>query len=266
MKAYLLDGSTVRRLGERWGVHGATAWRRIQRSIPRNVEVGTVVCFRLPKVMPVILLDAKHFKIRKSTFTLYVAFDPAHRKPLAWLLLPRSERREGYEQILSVFRLKGFKIEATVSDNDQSIRCSIDDWFPSAVQQKCAFHVLKKAFMKLSGRRLIQTEYGRKLWKAIRKIVLEYDDEKKARAYFLKAAKKYPRHAGAWRVIERNLESVYRFTERRDLRIPRTSNRIENFMGVLEQRLKSFRSSKCPKSLLNILSQFIKIKYKSPTN
>jgi transposase-like protein len=157
-------------------------------------------------------------------------------------------------------------IEAVVSDGDHSIRSSVHDWFSQAVHQQCAFHVLAHAFRKINGRRLIQTTYGKQLWDVIRKIVLGYQDEKKARAYFSRIRRKYSKYPKAWGVIERGLPGVYQFTKRRDMSIPRTSNQIENFMGVLEQRLKLLRSSKNPTSLAKIISAYIKIKYRSPTN
>ena len=243
-----------------------TAWRRIQRTIRSDVDIETLVLFQLPKQIPILLLDAKHFAIRKQAYTLYVGFDAIRKKPVAWTLLPHHEMRTGYDRILQALRHEKMNIQAVVSDNDQSIKSSVNDWFPNAVQQKCAFHVLQKTFLKLNGRRLIQTQYGKRLWQIIRKITLEYDDGKKARAYFLKIKKKYPDHFKAWNIIDRNLASIYQFTKRRDLPIPRTSNQIENFMGVIEQRLKTFRSSKNPNSLIKILSAFIKIKYKLPTN
>jgi transposase-like protein len=242
-----------------------TAWRRIQRTAHKDVDIGVVVVFQLPQELPILLLDAKHFKIRKEAYTLYVGFDTQRSKPVCWILLPCHEIRDGYDRILQVFRTKKLCIEAVVSDNDQSIRASVADWYPSAVQQKCAFHVLKKAFGKLNGRRLIQTAYGRRLWDIIRKIVLGYDDVRKARAYFQKIQKKYPQYQKTWNVIERNLDTVYQFTLRSDLPIPRTSNQIENFMGVIEQRLKTFRSSKNANALIKIITAFIRIKYKIPT-
>lgn len=255
----------MRRLGERWHVGYVTAWRRVQRTLNENVAADTLIVFHLPKTLPILLLDAKYFSIRKQAYTLYVGFDALRGRPVLWALLPHHENRDGYDHILHLLRSKMIKVEAVVSDNDRSIRSSVHDWFPQAVQQKCAFHVLKKAFCALNGRRLIQTAYGKRFWAIIRKIVLEYEEETKARAYLLKIKRKYPDYPKVWKVVERNLEDVYQFEKRRDLPIPRTSNQIENFMGVLEQRLKTFRSAKNPASLAKIISAFIKIKYKTPT-
>lgn len=265
LEAYLLDGSTVRRLGDRWNVSGSTAWRRIQRTLNKDVEVDVLMIARPFQKTNIIIVDAKHFAVRRKKYALYVSLNAYNGKPIAWMLKKGSECRDGYDAILSMMRQRQMNIEATVSDNDQSIRSSINDWYPKAVQQKCAFHVLKKAFLKLDGRRLIQTEYGRKIWGIIRHTALEYEDFVKAKAYLLKMKKKYPIHEKAWKVLEQNLKSIYQFELRRDLEIPRTSNKIENFMGVIEQRVKTFRSFKNADSLIKIVSAFIRIKYKTST-
>jgi transposase-like protein len=242
-----------------------TVWRRIQRSVSKKLELGTVICFELPQSLPIVLLDAKYFCIRKQPHTLYVAFDPIRAKPVAWVLLPRNEIRDGYEAILKVLRLRKLNVEAVVSDWHHSIRAAVAMIFPQAVHQRCAAHALQEVFRKANGRKLCAREAGRKIWKVFRKIALGYDNEKDARWYFERMRKKHTAQEKGFRALEKSLHGIYQFTKRRDLHIPRTSNYIENFMGVLEQRLKSFRSVKCPKALLNILSQFIKIKYKSPT-
>ena len=242
-----------------------TAWRRIQKTLDARVNVGILVVGKLPKDICIILLDAKHFKIRKSAYTLYVSLDAVTSRPLAFILLPGSECRDGYDRILRYFRAISSTIEAVVSDADQSIKASIQEYYPHAIHQRCAFHVLKKAFLKFNGRRLIQTEYGRKLWKIVRKIVLEYEDLGRAKKYFSRVRTKYPQYSKVWNIIERNLATVYEFTRRRDLPIPRTSNQIENFMGRIEQRLKLFRTAKNASSLIRIITHLIKLKYKTPT-
>lgn len=242
-----------------------TAWRRIQRTLNTKVDIDTLIVFKIPQKISIILLDAKHLMIRKVPYTLYVSFDVATSKPLSLILLQGHECKDEYDHLLRFFRLKLLNIEAVVSDADQSIKSSLHEYFPNCIHQKCAFHLLAKAFRKLNGRRLIQTEYGKKLWKIIRKIVLEYEEEKKARKYFFKIKTKYPQYPLVWKIIERNINGVYQFTKRKDLSIPRTSNQIENFMGRIEQRLKVFRTSKNATSLIRIIVQLIKFKYKSPT-
>jgi transposase-like protein len=230
-----------------------------------RIAVGMLLSRQeLPKTN-IILIDAKHFVIRKRAHSLYVCLDALTSEPMAWMLLERYELREGYDRILSHLKSKKLNIEAVISDGAPSIKSSITEWYPEAIQQKCAFHILMHAFRQINGRRVIKTEYGRKVWKMIRKIALEYREEWRAKTYLHRMKKKYPDYQKTWRILERNLPDLYQFTKRPDLPIPRTSNQIENFMGVLEQRLKTSRSFKNPDSLIKIISAFIKLKYKSPT-
>ncbi|MFA6295609.1 MAG: transposase [Candidatus Paceibacterota bacterium] len=242
-----------------------TVWRRIQRSVSRKLDLGTVICFELPRSLPIVLLDAKYFLIRRQAHTLYVAFDPIRAKPVAWVLLPKNEIREGYEMILEVLKLRKLPTEAIVSDWHTSIRGAVALIFPQAVHQRCAAHALQEVFRKVNGRKLCARETGRDIWKVFRQIAIGFDNENDARRYLERMRKKLVAQEKGFQALDKSLHGIYEFTRREDLNIPRTSNYIENFMGVLEQRLKTFRSVKCPKSLLNILSQFIKIKYKSPT-
>jgi len=238
-----------------------TAWRRVQNTVRKEVEVGTVIGYQLPKKLSIVLLDAKHFKIRREPYTLYVAFDPERKKPLCWLLLPRNEMREGYEQILHLFRFKRYNIEAFVTDWHTTIVGTVKDWHPKAVHQRCAAHLLQEVFRKIGGRRLYATEYGKELWKIFRKGAIGFEKQGEARRYLNRMKLHYPERTKGFEVLEKGLDGIYQFTKRKDLLIPRTSNAIENFMGVLEQRLKTFRSAKSPEALIKIISQLIKFKY-----
>ena len=81
----------------------------------------------------------------------------------------------------------------------------------------------------------------------------------------LRVKKKYPAYTRAWRCLEKSLPDLYQFEKDTSLPLPRTSNRIENFMGVLEQRLKTFRGIKTPETLIRIVTSFIVIKGKKST-
>ena len=261
----MLDGSTVRRLGDRWGVSPMTAWRRIERTLPKEIEVGTVVARRDLKSLSLILLDAKHFRVYRKKYTLYVAFDFLACRPCAWVLLEASEKREGYDVLLVEIHASRARILAVISDWHHTIRASVSDWFPDAVHQRCAAHLLQDIFRKICGKRLLATPRGKVVWKKVRKVVLEYDNIKPAQRYLGIIRKLYPEYTLAWNACERGLRGIYEWTKRRDLPIPRTSNKIENFMGVLEQRLKSMRTSKSATMLIRIVTAYIKVKYKRPT-
>ena len=265
LASYLLDGSTYRRLSERWGVGYMTAWRRVERTLDASVDVDIVIASKDMSDVSILLLDAKHFRIHKNKYTLYVSAEALSGRPLAWILLSYSEKRIGYDRLLEVIHTENTPVQAIVSDWHHTIRASVREWYPRVVHQRCAFHALQEVFRTICGKRLIPTPKGKLLWKRVRKIALQCESQKEALVCFRRLQKTYPEHQKAWRKYERALPGIYEWTKRRDLLIPRTSNRIENLMGVIEQRFKSMRTMKNPSQLIKMISAFLKIKYKRPT-
>lgn len=242
-----------------------TAWRRIERTLDASIDVDIVIASKNMKGTSIILLDAKHFRIHKNKYALYVCVEALSGRPLAWILLPHSEKRIGYDRLLEVIHLHNPHIQAVVSDWHHTIRASVREWYPRAIHQRCAFHVLSEVFRKICGKRLITTPLGRVLWNKIRKVALQCEDEKEAMRYFKRLRKAYPHHEKAWKKYEAGIPGIYEWTKRRDILIPRTSNRIENLMGVIEQRFKSMRTMKNATQLIKMISAYLKIKYKRPT-
>lgn len=213
---------------------GATAWRRIQRTERDDVRTGTLMVFRMPSRVRVLMLDGKHFVIRKEPFTLYVAFDAERAMPLAWIFLPRYELRDGYDRILRHLTRRTSGMAGVVSDWGTGVRASVTDHLPQAVHQHCAFHVLADVLRKLGGRRFLQSEYGKALWKKVRHIGIGCATFPEARRRLRNLKPRYPEHARAWNVLDRHLPGIYQFEKHPPLKHYRTSNRMENFMGVLE--------------------------------
>lgn len=260
-----MDGSSLRRLGERWRVSHMTAWRRIQKTCVSNIAVGKLIVLAKPPYSRIILLDAKHFQIQKRPHTLYVGFDYLERKPICWMLLPRYELREGYDRVFAFLNRQNSDIEAIISDGHNGLAASIQDHYPFSIHQRCAAHVLQDVYRKLGGRWFLATGYGKEIWPVMKNIALGFDNEIKAREYLLREKRKYPQYRRAFFVLEKSLSGIYQFTKRPNLPIPRTSNLIENFMGHLEHRLKTFRGVKTPNSLIKIITSLIGLKYKRPT-
>lgn len=211
------------------------------------------------------MLDVKHFRIQRATYSLYVAIDGLSSRPLTWVLLPRHELREGYDIILKHLRAQRLNIQAVISDWHHGILASVHDWYPRAIHQRCAAHVLMAAFRKSGGKRFFMTGRGKEIWPIFKRIALGFKREQLARMYLGKMRKKYPLCYRGFKVLEKSLSDIYQFQKSSRLSIPRTSNRIENFMGVLEQRLKTFRGTKNPETTIRIITSYILIKYKRPT-
>lgn len=211
------------------------------------------------------MLDGKHFMIRKRPFTLYVTFDAERKIPVAWIFLPRYELRDGYDRLLARIVRENAVVAGIVSDGGTGIRASVHDHFPNVIHQHCAFHILADILRKLGGRRFIRTDYGKGLWQRVRRVGIECDTLAKARQALGALKRTHPHYVRAWNALDRQLPSIYEFTKEPLLEKFRTSNRMENFMGVLEQRLKSFRTMKTPDTCIKIISSFIAAKYKFAT-
>ena len=243
-----------------------TAWRRIQRTQDKRVTIEKLICLNSNEPLTILMLDVKHFRIHRKPYSLYVSLNGMTGRPLAWTLLPRNELRDGYDIILRHLRSKKFNIKAVVSDWHKGILASVHDYYPKAIHQRCAAHVLMAAFRKMGGKKFLMTGWGQELWPVFKRIALEFKYEYLARMYLGRMSKKYPRYYRGFKVLEKSLNDIYQFQKKPYLNIPRTSNRIENFMGVLEQRLKTFRGTKNPETTIRIITSYILVKHKRPTN
>ena len=243
-----------------------TAWNRIQRTQDLRVDVGKLIVLSASEKTVILMLDVKHFRVQRRPHSLYVAINGLTGKPIAWIFLPRYELRDGYDVILRQLRAEKHRIKAVISDWHRGIVNSVKDHYPDAVHQRCAAHVLMAAFRKLGGKKFLMTGWGHELWPVFKRIGLGFNNKSSARMYLGKMKKKHPRYYRGFKVLEKCLNDIYQFEQRPDLNIPRTSNKIENLMGVLEQRLKTFRGTKTPKTTIRIITSYILIKYKRPTN
>lgn len=229
-----------------------TAWNRIQRTQDPRVDVAKLITLSDLKKTIILMLDGKHFRIHRKVYTLYVGLDGVTSKPLAWTLLPGYELKDGYDVILRHLKSKKYRIKAVISDWHIGLMFSVSEYYPRAIHQRCAAHVLMEAFRKLGGKRFLMTGLGGEIWPVMKRIALGFKHQKYARMYLGKMEKKHPRYVRAFRILKKSLSDIYQFEKRPELNIPRTSNKIENFMGVLEQRLKIFRGTKTPKTTIKI--------------
>ena len=179
--------------------------------------------------------------------------------------MPRYELRRGYDRILTHLKSQNSPIDAIISDGGKGLEASVKGYYPFIVHQRCAAHVLQDVYRKLGGRWFLATGYGKEIWPIMRKIALGFDNEIEAGEYLKIMKKKYSQYHRAFFVLKKNLSGIYQFTKKPNLPIPRTSNLIENFMGQLEQRLKTFRGVKTPDSLIKIITNLIILKHKKPT-
>ena len=242
-----------------------TAYRRIQRTQSNRVKIKWLIIFPKATKSFKIYLDAKHFVIGKKPYTFYLALDVDSKLPIACILLPRYELREGYDCILKYLLSKNCQIKAIISDGHKGLFSSVADYYPNAIHQRCAAHVLQEVYRKLGGRRFTKTIIAKQIWPIMKKIALGFDNYFSAKMYLGKMKKKYPHYKKAFAVFDNQLKYIYQFENSKRLNIPRTSNQIENFMGFLQQGLKTMRGTKTPNNTIRILCSLIAIKFKKPT-
>lgn len=211
----------------------------------------------IPRTL-VVILDAKHRRCSKKPFTLYVAQDAGTGHPLCWILLPRRETRQGYDHLL-VFLKKHTVLKGIVSDWHRSIRASVHDHAPRVPHQRCAAHVLQEAGRKL-GTYAFRTSRGREFWKIIRYVGLQCQTLQEAEQGQRKIERQLSlfsdREQKALHIVFEALPDIYVFMAH-PRSIPRTSNRIENLMGQLEARLKTFRGSVHPEKTLSVCTEIL---------
>jgi transposase-like protein len=227
-----------------------------------KISVGTLVTYPVAVTSTMILLDGKHFRIAKRPHTLYVAQDAITGAPFAWVLLARYELRGGYDQILDWLRSNGLVVEAVVSDSHKGLAASVADYYPGAVHQRCSAHVLRTVLSRLGGRWFLGLSDRREFWKEITYIVLGCASYAEAVDHLAWINERVPTHLHdkwlkALSVLEMNLPNLYKFTQRPDLAIPRTSNRMEALMGSLQQRLKTCRGFENPETLTTLVSSLL---------
>lgn len=257
----------MRRLGERWKVSHMTVWLRLQRSHLQTVKVGNLIVLgKNHKLTPILLLDAKHLVVGKQVYTFYLALDELIGKPRCWLMLPRYELQAGYDKILKYFKDQNINIYAIISDAHKGLTASVKDYYPDAIHQYCAAHLLQEVYRKFQkGKYFATTQLGKELWPKVRKVALGFNDLNSAYDYLQILKIDYPNFSESWSILERRLSSIYQFSKAPKMGIPRTSNLIENFMGRIEQCLKTRRGFKSPESLINVITTLILLKTKRPT-
>jgi transposase-like protein len=238
----------------------------VQHSINANVQPGVLIVRSLPCSITALLLDGKHLKIKGEPYTLYVAFDGIRKKPLCWILLSRHELRAGYDRILRHFRAHNISVFGVTSDWHRGILAALADHYPNSIHQRCAVHVLQDVMRKLGGQRFCNSIGGTHLWPYVVKVALRYTTLHAAQSRLGTLSIQYPQYRKAWRLLGDTFPGIYRFMKDDMKVIPRHSNSIENFMGQLEQRLKTMKGMKSPEAAIKILTTLILLKEKRSTN
>lgn len=245
--AYTKDRSTYARLGERWNVDRSTAWRRVQHALEKKQRLLERTKQSLKKCDGVLILDGKWIRIRGELYTCFVAWDRGFKRPIHFLLKPGGEREPWYWKLLVDLEHLGYTPKAFISDGIASLKESLADRYPDLPHQRCTVHVFLAARAKVIGGGK-GDERSDEFVKQLQDIL--WSRTLKAAQYKLQILWERKRLLRGEREALKRIRSalpgcfVCRDRRWRHLRLPRSSNAIENVIGNIEARLKTRRGAK----------------------
>ncbi len=257
---YVLDRSTYKRLGERWKVDCTTAYRRVQRALVRRESLLDRTWRNLRSCDGVLVVDGKWINIQGKLHTCFVAWDRGFRRPIHFLLREGGEKELWYWKLLLELEKIGYAPKAFVSDGVLSFKELVSDRYPDLPHQRCTVHVFLAARSKVArGKRV--NERTNLFVELMRHILwsrtLKEAERRFAQVWRVDELKSHER--AALRLIWSALSECFvcRDSRWRHLRLPRSSNAIENVIGQAEARLKTRRGNKSLKAAESLLNELL---------
>lgn len=245
--AYTKDRSTYRRLGVRWGVSHTTAIRRVQRALEQHKALLTRTKHLLPLCDGICILDGKHIRIQGKLYLLFVAWDRGLGQPIHFQLKEGGEKELWYWKMLTDLKRIGYVPKGFVSDGILTLKEYLHEAFEDLPHQRCTVHVFLAARGKVSGGRktterteefiecLRQILWSNTLTDAKRRFRKVWNNDQLTRTELLALDLIWPALPECF--VCRDLRWLH-------LKLPRSSNAIENVMGQVEARLKTTRGMK----------------------
>lgn len=256
---YVLDRSTYERLGARWRVHRSTAYRRVQRALQKRRQLLERTKHHLNECDGVLILDGKWIRIHGKLFTCFVAWDRGFKRPIHFLLKEGGERDLWYWRLLVDLERLGYKPKAFVSDGILSLKELLVERYPNLPHQRCTVHVFLAARAKaLSGK---PDNRGRNFVELLRQILwsrtLKEARRRLQKLWYVKELLQRERAALKWLWPILPDCFICRDNKFRHLKLPRSSNGIENVIGHIEARLKTRRGSKNPEAANCLINELL---------
>lgn len=247
LDAYTKDRSTYKRLGERWNVNRSTAYRRVQQALIKKDSLLERTRCHLKECDGVLILDGKWIYIKGKLHTCFVAWDRGFKKPIHFLLKKGGEKELWYWRLLVDLERLGYKPKAFISDGIMSLKESLDDRYPNLPHQRCTVHVFLSARAKVIGGG--KADDRSKDFIELLRIILWSQTLEEARIRIQKIwglKYLYRGEREALKFIWPTLPDCFVCCDMRwkYLRLPRSSNAIENVIGQIEARLKTMRGTK----------------------
>lgn len=244
---YVKDRSTYKRLGERWRVHRVTAYRRVQKALQKRYSLLERTKRHLDECDGILVLDGKWLRIRGKRYTCFVAWDRGYGKPIHFLLREGTEKEVWYWRLLVDLERLGYKPRGFVSDGILSLKEMLDDRYPHLPHQRCAVHVFLSARAKILGGGAPDDRAKAFIEKLRRVLWSKTIDLARQRFQELWNTPRLARgERMALEFISPTFKDIFVACDPRwqRLKLPRSSNSIENVIGNIEARLKTRRGNK----------------------
>jgi transposase-like protein len=247
IEAYVHDRTSYVRLGRRWGVDKSTAYRRVQKGLKNRINLLARTKRLINQCDRVMVVDGKHVRIKGVVHTLFVAWDRGLGKPIHYLLKEGGEKDLWYWKILIDLRHLGYEPKAFISDGVISFKELVAEMYPELPHQRCAVHV----FLAARGKTGRSKRYPERIsdFVELLRCMLWAHSLREAQRMFKKVwtiKGLSRRERNVLRFLYPTLPQCYKCMDPKweSLRLPRSSNAIENVMGQIEARLKTRRGAK----------------------
>jgi len=249
---YTKDRSTYRRLAERWKVSPSTAYERVQRALARRAVLLDRTKRNLHLCDGILVLDGKHLRIHGKLWTLFVAWDRGFKKPVHFILRKGGEGDVPYWRLLVDLKHLGYVPRGFVSDGIPSLKELLSELYPNLPHQRCTVHIFLAARAKVAiGRKV--SERAKDFIELLRIMLwsrtLEEAKRRAQKLWRLRSLTSSERRALEYVWPTLPLCFVCRDKRFRHLKLPRSSNAIENVIGQVEARLKTRRGIKSDASM-----------------
>lgn len=260
IEGYVGDRTNYARLARRWRVDRSTVYRRTQRALQRRLPLLARTKRNLTRCDRVVVLDGKHLRILGKLYTIFVAWDRGFKRPIHFLLRAGGEGELGYWKLMIDLRHAGYEPIAFISDGILSLKEFLAEMYPKLPHQRCTVHLFLAARAKAAPRRMATVRTSEFI-EIIRRILWSRSlGEAQARLRRVwNTPNLTPRERRVLEFIWPALPPCFvcRDPQWRHLRLPRSSNAIENVIGQIEARLKTMRGVKSERAATLLINELL---------
>ncbi|MFH1973217.1 MAG: transposase [Patescibacteria group bacterium] len=238
----------------------STAYERVKRALARQSTLLERTKRNLPLCDGILVLDGKHLRIHGMLWTLFVAWDRGFKKPVHYILRKGGEGDVPYWRLLVDLKRIGYMPKGFVSDGIRSLKELLSELYPNLPHQRCTVHVFLAARAKaVTGRKVPERS---KDFIELLRIILWSRTLAEAKRRTRKLWELPRLTANERRVLEYVWPAlpqcfVCRDERWRHLRLPRSSNAIENVIGQVEARFKTRRGIKSDTSMELLVNELL---------